>query len=304
MYEQVIVGYDASEEAADALAFGRLVAESAGGALTLARAFTFTPFVAEAVGALGPQEEPLLQGEVDRIADELRDVAAVNGADTAVLASTSTVQGLHDLAQERHAGLLVVGSTHRAGLGTVLLGSVGQRLLEGAPCAVAVAPRGFRDRALGAPRVIAVAFDGSPESSHALEAAAELAGRTKATVRLLAVQPPAGRTVGNRLGDRLREARDALPAELRAAAQLLHGQPAAVIAEEAEKGVDVLFVGSRGYGPLRRALLGSVSSALMSSSPCPVIVTPRGSGEAGPQAVQTGQARNGQQTVRDVEQHE
>jgi nucleotide-binding universal stress UspA family protein len=38
----------------------------------------------------------------------------------------------------------------------------------------------------------------------------------------------------------------------------------------------LLVLGSRGYGPLRRVLLGSVSTALVRSAPCPLIVTPRG----------------------------
>ena len=39
--------------------------------------------------------------------------------------------------------------------------------------------------------------------------------------------------------------------------------------------VDLLFAGSRGYGPLRRALLGSVSGALVRDAGCPVVITPR-----------------------------
>jgi nucleotide-binding universal stress UspA family protein len=56
---------------------------------------------------------------------------------------------------------------------------------------------------------------------------------------------------------------------------LLDGDPASVIAARAQGVLDLLFVGSRGYGPLRRALLGSVSAALVRDAGCPVIVTPR-----------------------------
>jgi nucleotide-binding universal stress UspA family protein len=34
-------------------------------------------------------------------------------------------------------------------------------------------------------------------------------------------------------------------------------------------------MGSRGYGPLRRVLLGSVSSHVMRHAHCPVVVVPR-----------------------------
>jgi nucleotide-binding universal stress UspA family protein len=40
--------------------------------------------------------------------------------------------------------------------------------------------------------------------------------------------------------------------------------------------VDVLFCGSRGYGPARRVLLGGVSSRLIRQAHSPVVVVPRG----------------------------
>jgi nucleotide-binding universal stress UspA family protein len=43
--------------------------------------------------------------------------------------------------------------------------------------------------------------------------------------------------------------------------------------------VDLLVTGSHGYGPVRRALLGSVSTQLMRSCPCPLYVVPRGAAE-------------------------
>ncbi len=52
--------------------------------------------------------------------------------------------------------------------------------------------------------------------------------------------------------------------------------PARAIADMAlEKGVDLIVVGSRGYGPLGRVFAGSVTSSLICRSPCPVIVLPR-----------------------------
>ena len=48
-----------------------------------------------------------------------------------------------------------------------------------------------------------------------------------------------------------------------------------------QEDVDVLIVGSRGYGPIRRLLLGSVSTRLVRSAPCPLIVYPRGAERGG-----------------------
>ena len=44
--------------------------------------------------------------------------------------------------------------------------------------------------------------------------------------------------------------------------------------QAARDDVRMIAVGSRGRGPVRRALLGSVSAALAATSPCPVLVVP------------------------------
>ncbi|MBJ7348576.1 MAG: universal stress protein, partial [Thermoleophilaceae bacterium] len=42
-----------------------------------------------------------------------------------------------------------------------------------------------------------------------------------------------------------------------------------------ESGVDLLVVGSRGYGPVNTVLLGTVTGKLMRQAPCPVMAVPR-----------------------------
>jgi nucleotide-binding universal stress UspA family protein len=51
----------------------------------------------------------------------------------------------------------------------------------------------------------------------------------------------------------------------------LEGVPHDVIVKEAEDwGADLIVLGSHGYGPIRRALLGSVAAAVAVEAPCPV----------------------------------
>jgi nucleotide-binding universal stress UspA family protein len=45
---------------------------------------------------------------------------------------------------------------------------------------------------------------------------------------------------------------------------------------ERSLGLDLLVIGSRGYGPLRAVLLGAVSGRVIRDAACPVIVVPRG----------------------------
>ena len=48
------------------------------------------------------------------------------------------------------------------------------------------------------------------------------------------------------------------------------GRVLCLLAEELE--ADVVIVGSRGRGAIRRALMGSVSSHVVHNAPCPVVV--------------------------------
>ncbi len=53
--------------------------------------------------------------------------------------------------------------------------------------------------------------------------------------------------------------------------ELLNGPPAEII-EQFLLPSDILVIGSRGNGGVRRLLLGSVSGALVQTAPCPVVV--------------------------------
>ena len=55
--------------------------------------------------------------------------------------------------------------------------------------------------------------------------------------------------------------------------EILEGDPASLIADIARsRNADLLVVGSRGHGGLASALIGSVSRALLTCSPAPVMV--------------------------------
>jgi nucleotide-binding universal stress UspA family protein len=58
-----------------------------------------------------------------------------------------------------------------------------------------------------------------------------------------------------------------------AGAQLGHGRPVAtVLAEAATVGADLIVTGSRGAGPAKRVLLGSVAEGIVRGANCPVLV--------------------------------
>ena len=116
--------------------------------------------------------------------------------------------------------------------------------------------------------------------------AADLGTAAAAALRVITVfpapapseSPPGSPTSSYKLlQDSLREAVQGLPASLRAEPRFrTDGDPADLLAAESELGVDLMIIGSRGYGPLGAVFLGSVSEHLMRRAACPVIVVPRG----------------------------
>jgi nucleotide-binding universal stress UspA family protein len=89
------------------------------------------------------------------------------------------------------------------------------------------------------------------------------------------------RAVRDELGRRLAVAtRDAERNGIDVEGMLLEGQPAGVL-EEQSAHLDLLVVGSRGRGPSRAVLFGSVSKHLARRARCPVVVVPRGYGSPG-----------------------
>src|SRR4051794_25877895 len=99
------------------------------------------------------------------------------------IASSSAAHGLHDLAEEVKASVIVVGSGRDAPKERLLAGSTADRLLAGSMCPIAVAPAELTTPP-GALGRIGVAYVDTPDGRNALDEAAVLARRTGAALRL------------------------------------------------------------------------------------------------------------------------
>jgi nucleotide-binding universal stress UspA family protein len=200
----------------------------------------------------------------------------------------SPADALQALAESGEADLIVLGSTHHAHLGSVSPGSVAEHLLHGARCRLVIAPKGYggADHSQDRLRVAAVGFNGMAESFAALDEAAKLASKFGGSLRVIGVATPVpamgaaaaaqtGTEAGLDFQTQLNDAVAELPAELRALPVFERGDPAEKLLEAAEMGVDLLVLGSRGFGPVMRLLIGSVSSRVIREAPCPVLVVPR-----------------------------
>lgn len=283
----VIVGVDGAAYGTDALLLGRWAAD------VLA-----VPLLVAAVHP-GPAGGA---GRVDAewIADRHRAaVAILDGAravlkDTAgevdfrTVASTSASHGLHDLAEQLDAQAIVVGSGKAAPPARLFAGSTAERLLAGASCAIVVAPAGMPTPP-GFFSRIGVAFIDTPDGHAALQTAAGIAAATGSALRLFTIVADNDTTLPPLIGEDTERAfqsiaRENAEATLTAAIasvpqgvtvdyEIRAGNVVDTLAEVDE--VDVLFCGSRGYGPARRVLLGGVSTKLLRRARRPIVVVPR-----------------------------
>jgi nucleotide-binding universal stress UspA family protein len=178
----------------------------------------------------------------------------------------------------------------------VLPGSTAERLLHHAPCPVAVVPLGFQAHGLPTNPAIGCAYQPGDDGEAALAAAEELALALSGSLRVMqVVEPPsylydtgelplnmpeidarvragAERTLAERV--------EHLSFDLHDVEGTLHvGKPVDVLVGLSET-VDLMVVGSRGYGPMKAALLGGVSGQVIRSAACPVVVVPRGARSA------------------------
>jgi nucleotide-binding universal stress UspA family protein len=243
MYRKILIGYDGHAHARDALALARRLAAIEGAELVLVAALELDPLATPA----DAYERATAEAE-DRLAASAREILGATPFSLRTVGGVSAPRALSEFAEAEQADVIVLGSTHRGGLGRVLPGSVGESLLHGAPCAVLIAPIGFADADGLEIDSIGVGFDGRNQAGHAREVAHGLAADLGASVETITVPED-------------------------------DGDPAEVLAERSTE-LDLLVVGSRNHGPMRRALLGSVAAEVMRKAACPVLVVPR-SGEPG-----------------------
>jgi nucleotide-binding universal stress UspA family protein len=251
---------------------------------------TGAPLIALAAYLHDPITNAVSAGTVD---EDLRDHAlralearaGATGAGLLVRGGPSAARVLHEAAAELDARLLVLGSTQRGPLGRVAPGSTGARLLHGASCPVAVVPGGVA--ADWMPERVGAGFVDVEEGRGALRAAAALARAAGGALRVMtAVEPlPAPAVPPYGAGGHeaaMAAARRELDAAIAELGDDVHSSGEVVLAPAAEAlvalsdDVDLLVCGSRGYGPLRAVLTGSVSHAVVRAAHCPVMVVPRG----------------------------
>jgi len=179
--------------------------------------------------------------------------------------------------------MTIIGTGRRTWLGSVLLGSTSSYLLHNSPSSVLVvqqAPRATEHSQ------ILVATDGSRGSEFGLTSLLGLADPNKVQITTVAVAPASDRFASDEQFGENAENMLIARAEhfARTATQkltdagfdatpsvVIGNPPEAILKETDNTNADLVVVGSRGNGPLRRALLGSVSDAVVRHPPATLV---------------------------------
>lgn len=289
MTKRILVATDLSESSSEALRQGDALAAASGAELSVCHVL---PYLL-GVSTLFPQrnaENALrignIEGEVRRAVEA--QVAACMPRRTAevFIARGSEYAGVLHRAEEWTADLIVVGSQGRTGLPRVLLGSVAERILRHANCAVLVA------RPTLTRGVVLVATDLSDPSMPAVAAGAVEARRRKAKLVVLHVvefgsievtleeiiMDLTGRDEGWNID---KQVRTSLEGKITRALTQCHadgepkvvdGVPAAAVVKAADSlGAELVVIGTRGRTGLVRIALGSTAERIARTSACSVL---------------------------------
>jgi nucleotide-binding universal stress UspA family protein len=171
--DRIVVGYAKDQAGRDAVALAGVFAALAGGRLTAV--FPYHPLLARV-----DAEEACA-----RAAAEVK--ALLDGPEPTLRWSSSSwpIRALHELAGYERASLIVFGAA-KEGLGDRLHVSLMERMVHGAPCAVAVAPEGYsRSGEAAGPTGSAARASGEAagHTDNAARASGEAAGHTDNAAR-------------------------------------------------------------------------------------------------------------------------
>lgn len=168
MSTDLIVSYDGTPNDDDALALGRLLAQT-GASLALAYVRHSREF--------DPRREELAEHDARRRLEH--GAAGLGDPDipTHIVVSASTGAGLEQLAEAEQASVIVFGSDYRTAPGHAEPGTTAQHLLEGGSVAIAVAAAGLRTHADAAIKFI-IAGDGDAAGQQTADLLASKLGAT------------------------------------------------------------------------------------------------------------------------------
>ena len=290
-YRRIAVPLDGTPESEHALRWAVPIAQAARSTIDLVHVTVPLPVAPELYGApalMGRavvEHAPAATQRLSQMADEI--------AKRGVRAEVSVVEGDVPIALDEHfartdADLVVIARQDRRRLEHLLFGSVSTSLTRRAHIPVLIV-RPAEGESVERPaqiRHVLLPFDGSPFAEQIVPHVAKLARLVQAEITLLGVVEPLAAMAATTLSAAPDEGAGASSPEmervataLRSSGLVVHtvvtaaGRPAhAIVAEAEQRGADLIALTTHGRGALKRAVMGSVSEAVLRNSRLPVLV--------------------------------
>ncbi|WP_295124779.1 universal stress protein [uncultured Leifsonia sp.] len=292
----IVVGVAPAHRSASALHLAAMLARSSGADLVVAA--IVPPAWPTTAGGADAEWRGFTRENADSALDH---AAAVLGgsirAEYLLYEAPSARRGLLELAEQRGASLIVVGSAGGGEPGRIALGSASDTLLHASPVPVAIAPAGYRTEEDARVGRVTAAYRGTGASADLVFGAAEVAATVGADLRVasFAVVPRDSGTSGAGFDAEVAIADTwAADVEKHAASVVrqlseLPDAPAVsdvavgrgetwedALADIGWQPGELLVVGSSTLGPIARVFLGSHAAKILRHSPVPVVVVPHG----------------------------
>jgi nucleotide-binding universal stress UspA family protein len=261
MFSQILVPLDGSAESTVAVTQACAMAALSGARVTLLRVYS------------GGSPTPETLEYLHKAALECGDASVE--IDVAVLSGDPTEVILEQV-DAREADLVVMRTRGRAGLSRAVLGSVAEGIVKRSPSPVLLLPA--QADAATAVRTIVVPVDGTPGSAIALGVARVLALQTTARLYLRQVVPAsdeAARSGAQAYVEAL--VRDLSSDGLQCDGEVLveDAVAEAIVRSATEERADLIVMSSAARTGAARAVLGSVTDAVVRSATVPVLVLRR-----------------------------
>ncbi len=288
-----LVGLSADRGGQDALALGRMLAQTGDVTLTVCMVLPEV-WGHPSLARVDAEYAAFLKQYAENAISEARELLGDSvQAEYVTSSARSATEGFIDIARERDAALVVLGSARHGPIGRFTVGSVTNEMLHSSPVPVVLTPRGLRPSTNTRLERVTCAFAGTTRSQTAFDAALQLSRRHGVPLRLATLVVRDRQMYPSQVGydaerlvieqwraQALEAQQDALatiPGDVEVESGVFSGRDwdEALDSLPWEDG-EVLVVGSSRLGPVARVFLGSNSTKIIRSSPVPVLVIPRG----------------------------
>ena len=285
MYSSIVVGYDESLYSKAALAEVSQRVKKHGGSLTLVHAVFFDK---EEFAVMPSQLEQRMEIGARFCKTAKTDVQAaygLNGSVESIVCEGEPPEVIVEIAQEKNADLIALGTYGRRGLKRLLMGSVTSQVILNASCDVLIVKKPC-SKCTGSYNSLLVPFDGSVSSEKALLKAASLAKTDGSEISVLYVIPRYEEMVEFYKTDAIKkglfqEAEKIVDQAKKIAAGL--NLPIKAIVQEghaADKIVEIattmkhelIVTGTHGWRGISKAILGSTAERIIAHASCPVLI--------------------------------